>query len=78
MTVAVPASAGIRVERIRTIVVFPAPFGPSNAKTWPLPMVRSTPSSTTFFPYDLRSAVADTAASACCLITAFMRQIFEP
>ena len=35
MTVAVPASAGIRVESIRTIVVLPAPFGPSNAKTSP-------------------------------------------
>src|SRR5258708_9256287 len=61
MTVAEPASAGIRVERIRTIVVLPAPFGPSSANTSPSRMERSTPSTTTFFPYVLRKPETDTA-----------------
>ena len=50
MTVAVPASARITVDRIRTMVVLPAPFGPSSAKTSPSPMLRSTRSRTIFFP----------------------------
>ena len=45
-----PPSAPIRVERIWTIVVLPAPFGPSSAKTVPSATSRSTPSSTTWSP----------------------------
>src|SRR3981081_1105194 len=78
MTVAVPASAGIRVDRIRTIVGLPAPFGPSNAKTSPSPMVRSTPSRTTFSPYALRKPVTEAAARVAWLVTAFMCPMLEP
>ena len=53
-----PASAPISVERICTIVVLPAPFGPSSANTLPSATSRSTPSSTTCSPKDLRSPVA--------------------
>ena len=40
--VADPASGRIRVARILTIVVLPAPFGPSRASTDPAPAARST------------------------------------
>jgi hypothetical protein len=53
-----PASASIRVERIWTIVVLPAPLGPSRAKIDPSATSRSTPSRTTFAPNDLRRPVA--------------------
>ena len=39
---AAPPSGRIKVARIRTMVVLPAPFGPSKAKTDPVGMVRST------------------------------------
>jgi hypothetical protein len=42
----VPASAGISVLRISTVVVLPAPFGPSSANTEPSGTARSMPSST--------------------------------
>ncbi|OEJ45727.1 hypothetical protein AR457_17840 [Streptomyces agglomeratus] len=54
----VPGSAETRVERIFTAVVLPAPFGPSREKTVPSGTARSTPSSTTLSPYDLRSPFA--------------------
>ena len=44
-TVARPASARSRVARIRTVVVLPAPFGPSRPRTVPSSTTRSTPSS---------------------------------
>src|SRR6185437_12642969 len=50
-----PASAGSRVERIRTVVVLPAPLGPSSEKTAPSAMSRSIPSRTTVSPYAFRS-----------------------
>ena len=78
MTLAVPASAGIRVDRICTVVVLPAPFGPSSAKTSPSPMDRSTPSRTTFSPYALRRPVAETAVRVACLVGAFMPPMLEP
>ncbi len=40
--VAVPASGRSRVARIRTIVVLPAPFGPSRASTEPVSTASST------------------------------------
>ncbi len=78
MTLAVPASAGIRVDRIWTLVVLPAPFGPSNAKTSPSPMLRSTLSRTTFSPYALRRPFAETAVRVACLVSAFMPHMLEP
>ena len=42
-----PASAADSVARIRTIVVLPAPFGPSSAKTDPAGTDRSIPPRTT-------------------------------
>src|SRR5690606_17238706 len=50
-----PLSARDSVERILTIVVLPAPFGPSRAKTVPSATDRSMPSRTTFTPYALRN-----------------------
>ena len=41
-----PESAEIRVERMRTMVVLPAPFGPKRATMAPWSTVRSTWSST--------------------------------
>src|SRR5689334_13950093 len=52
-TVACPASGRSSVPRIRTAVVFPAPFGPSTPSTVPVGTVRSTPSSATVLPYFL-------------------------
>ena len=53
-----PPSARISVDRICTVVVLPAPLGPSSAKTVPSATSRSMPSSTTLSPNDLRSPVA--------------------
>ena len=49
------------VDRIRTIVVLPAPFGPRSAKIVPSVTVRSTPSSTTVSPNDFRTPVTTMA-----------------
>src|SRR5438067_9862610 len=48
----------MRVDRIRTVVVFPAPFAPSREKTVPDGTCRSMPSSTTWSPKALRSPAA--------------------
>ena len=53
-----PPSNPIKVDRICTAVVFPAPLGPSRAKIVPSATSRSMPSSTTLSPKDLRSPVA--------------------
>src|ERR1700722_18749355 len=50
-----PESDGIRVERMRTIVVLPAPFGPSSARIDPSAAVRFTWSSTQWLPNDLHT-----------------------
>ena len=52
-TRAVPPSAGSSVARIETVVVLPAPLGPSSAVTVPAGTVRSRPSSTVWSPYRL-------------------------
>lgn len=57
-----PPSAAMRVERICTVVVLPAPLGPSRANTVPAGMARSMPSSTVLSPYDLRRPVTETAS----------------
>src|ERR1700733_3459142 len=56
-----PPPAGIRVDRIWTAVVFPAPLGPSSAKIVPSATARSMPSSTTLSPKDFRSPAAEMA-----------------
>src|SRR5580700_1778136 len=56
-TLTSPASAGMRVDRMFTAVVLPAPFGPSRAKIVPSWTVRSMPSSTTLSPKDFCSPV---------------------
>ena len=55
-TRAVPASGERRVERIRTVVVLPAPLGPSTPRTVPGAASRSTPSSARTSPNDLDEA----------------------
>ena len=50
-----PASGLLSVDRMRTVVVFPAPFGPSNEKTVPSLMSRSMPSSTSLSLNDFRN-----------------------
>src|SRR5690242_20368354 len=51
----VPASALSNVARTFTVVVLPAPLGPSMEKTDPAATSKSMPSSTTLSPYALRS-----------------------
>src|SRR5215470_11845845 len=51
----VPASAFINVVSTFTVVVFPAPFGPSREKTVPAGTSRSMPSSTVLSPNAFRS-----------------------
>src|ERR1035438_6571366 len=60
-TVAEPAVGEISVPRIRTVVVLPAPLGPSTPRTRPGRATRSTPSSAVFLPNRLTSLVASTA-----------------
>ena len=45
------------VDRIWTVVVFPAPLGPSSEKVVPSAISRSIPSRTVLSPKDLRSPV---------------------
>ena len=52
-TVAVPESGLSSVVRIRTVVVLPAPLGPSKPSTVPSATVRSRPSSAVTSPYVL-------------------------
>src|SRR5262249_22946374 len=53
-TVTSPPSRRRYPSRISTVVVLPAPFGPSSANTSPWLMSRSTPSTAIVSPYDLR------------------------
>lgn len=52
LTLASPASAFRSVARILTVVVLPAPLEPSRAKMVPGTTSKSTPRSTSSFPYD--------------------------
>src|SRR5215471_11009118 len=63
-TLAWPASGCRMVERIRTTVVLPAPFGPSRASTLPASTARSMPSSAATGPKCLTSPWAPMAGSA--------------
>src|SRR3954454_15187458 len=57
----VPPSGRLRVHRMSTIVVLPAPLGPRRAKTDPSGTDRSMPSRTTWSPKDFRSPVIEIA-----------------
>ncbi len=52
----VPPSALINVVSTFTVVVLPAPFGPSREKTVPAGTSRSMPSRTILSPYAFRSS----------------------
>lgn len=56
-----PSVIGSRVASIWTIVVLPAPFGPSSPNTSPRRIVRSTPSTARKSPKSLTSPRASTA-----------------
>src|SRR5215475_9963150 len=67
-----PASAAVKVDRMCTIVVLPAPLGPSRAKMVPSATVRSTPSSATWSSKDLRTARALIAGADVLIVTGFL------
>src|SRR5215472_5039678 len=71
-TVTSPPSRRRYPSRISTVVVLPAPFGPSSANTSPWLMSRSTPSTATVSPYDLRSPLTRT------LVVESMKQASGP
>src|SRR5690349_13532010 len=62
-TTARPASGISNVVRIRTAVVFPAPFGPSRPRIVPSGTLRSSPSRALVEPNDFRNPSASTATS---------------
>ena len=62
-TVARPASARSSVARMRTVVVLPAPFGPSSPSTVPSRTSRSTPSSARTSPPRVRNTLTSPSAS---------------
>ena len=64
-TRALPSSAAIRVARMRTAVVLPAPLGPSTPSTLPWRAARSTPSSAWVVPKRFLSPSASIAKSSC-------------
>ena len=55
-TVIEPASGVMAPRSMRSVVVLPAPFGPSSATRSPAPMVRSTPSTARTFVEGLHEA----------------------
>ena len=61
-TVARPASGFCSVVRIWTVVVFPAPFGPSTPSTVPSGTLSDIPSSAVTLPYLLTSPSATMAS----------------
>ena len=60
--VARPSSIGSRVASMESVVVLPAPFGPSTPNTSPRRTVRSTPSTARMSPNCLTSPCASTAS----------------
>ena len=64
-TRAVPAVGASKVARIRTSVVFPAPFGPSSPSTFPAGAVRDTPSSAVVAPNVRRNPLISMTVSDC-------------
>src|SRR5580658_8958535 len=63
-TVAEPAVGAMRVPRIRTVVVFPAPFGPRNPNTSPRATVNDTSSTAVRGPKTLVRWLTSIAAAA--------------
>src|SRR6266498_524827 len=66
-----PESAGIRVDRMRTIVVLPAPLGPRSARIVPSSTARLTLSSTRWSSNDLHTSWATIPVAADTLVMAF-------
>ena len=66
-TRAVPASGERSVERMRTVVVLPAPFGPSTPSTVPGAASSSTPSSARTSPNDLTRPLTSIAGGRECI-----------
>ena len=64
----VPPSIGSRVASILSMVVLPAPLGPSTPKTSPRWTSRSTPSTARWSPKFLTSPVARTASCWWCVV----------
>ena len=75
---AVPRSALMSVDRMRTVVVLPAPLGPSMAKMVPAGTSKSIPSSTTVPPNALPSPVTDSAAGAGDCMLGSMTDMLQP
>src|SRR3954463_13878653 len=63
-TRALPASGSSSVARMRTVVVLPAPLGPSTPSTVPGPTASSTPSSARVAPKDLTSPLTRMAGAS--------------
>src|SRR3954468_11229688 len=66
-TRAVPASGERSVERMRTVVVLPAPLGPSTPRTVPGAASSSTPSSARTSPNDLTRPLTSIAGGRECM-----------
>src|SRR3954451_743416 len=66
-TRAVPASGESRVQRMRTVVVLPAPFGPSTPSTVPGAASSSTPSSARTAPNDFTRPLTSIAGEGGCI-----------
>ena len=64
-TATVPAVRVRKPSRISTIVVLPAPFGPSSANTSPSAISKLTPRTASSEPYDLCRSTTSTARHAC-------------
>ena len=62
-TLPVPLVGTLRVVSIRTVVVFPAPLGPSMLSTVPRGIAKLTPSTATVSPKCLTRSFASTAMS---------------
>jgi hypothetical protein len=63
-TLTSPASRLRYPSRISTIVVLPAPLGPSRPKTSPLSTLKSTPRTASTAPYALRSPLTVIAGTS--------------
>src|SRR5450755_4305689 len=65
-TVTAPVVRGRKPSRISTIVVLPAPFGPSSAKTSPSAISKLTPRTASTGPYDLCRSTTSTVFMVAC------------
>src|SRR4051794_10927816 len=60
-----PPSGRRYPSHVSTVVVFPAPFGPSTAATVPRPTARSTPPTATLAPYRLTRPTPSPTGCVC-------------